>query len=88
MCGPCQLPQQRWKRMRSCGRPFSAWFNASILGSVNLRYSSKVGSGLIWSKFSAIAGSSICRTSPASTIALYSSRMASAQANTNSSSLL
>jgi hypothetical protein len=26
-----------WKRMRSCGRPFKAWFSASISTIVNLR---------------------------------------------------
>ena len=44
------------------------------------RYSSTVGAGLIISQFSAIEGSSSCSTRPASIIALYSSRIASAQA--------
>jgi hypothetical protein len=39
------------------------------------------------SQFSAMLGSSSCSTKPASTIAWYSSRMASAQAKMNSSSL-
>jgi len=39
-----------------------------------------VGSGTIWSQLSAITGSSIWSISPESTIALYSSRIASAQA--------
>jgi hypothetical protein len=38
------------------------------------------GSGVIWSQFSAMEGSSIWRMSPASTMALYSSFSASAQA--------
>src|SRR2546426_5773625 len=29
VCGPCQLPQQRWNRMRSSGRPLIAWLSAS-----------------------------------------------------------
>jgi len=39
------------------------------------------------SQFSAIDGSSICNTNPDSTIARYSSRIASAQANSSSSSV-
>ncbi len=34
-CGPCQLPQQRWKRMRSSGRPWMAWLSASTRSMVN-----------------------------------------------------
>jgi hypothetical protein len=47
---------------------------------VNLSYASTEGSGTIWSQFSAIAGSSSWSISPASMIAVYSSRIASAQA--------
>ena len=64
MCGPCQLPQHRWKRIRSCGRPRIAWLSASTRTIENFLYSSTVGSGLIMSQFSAIAGSSSCRTKP------------------------
>ena len=46
-----------------------------------------LGSGLTWSQFSAIEGSSSWRMKPASMMAWYSSRMASAQAKRNSSSL-
>jgi hypothetical protein len=35
VCGPCQLPQHRWKRMRSGGNPRSAWFSASIRTMMN-----------------------------------------------------
>ena len=45
------------------------------------------GSGVIWSKFSASDGSSSWTMSPASTIARYSSRSASAQAKMCSSSV-
>jgi hypothetical protein len=37
VCGPCQLPQQMWYRMRSSGRPLSAWFIASTRISANRR---------------------------------------------------
>src|SRR6185503_11095362 len=32
---PCQLPQQRWKRMRSAGSPLMAWLIASTRTMVN-----------------------------------------------------
>src|SRR5215470_15003716 len=70
------------------GMPLMAWLSASTRRMENLRYSSTVGSGLIMSQFSAMAGSSSCSMRPASTMALYSSRMASAQAKRNSSSVL
>ena len=34
-CGPCQLPQHRWNRMRSAGSPRSAWLSASTRTVVN-----------------------------------------------------
>src|SRR5262245_6481609 len=46
VCGPCQLPQQRWKRMRSLGMPLMAWLSASTRRMENLRYSSTVGFGI------------------------------------------
>jgi hypothetical protein len=87
-CGPCQLPQHRWKRIRSAGSPRSAWLSASTRIIENFRYASTEGAGLIMSQFSAMDGSSSCSTSPASTMALYSSRIASAHAWMNSSSVL
>ncbi len=35
--GPCQLPQQQWKRMSSRGMPRKAWLSASTRTIVNLR---------------------------------------------------
>src|SRR5215813_3218715 len=64
--GPCQLPQQRWKRTRSLGSPRSAWLRASTRIMESFRYSSTVGAGLIMSQFSAMAGSSSWSTRPAS----------------------
>ena len=34
-CGPCQDPQQQWKRTSSRGMPRSAWFSASTRTIVN-----------------------------------------------------
>ena len=73
--------------MRSSGSPRRAWLSASTRIIEKRRYSATVGAGLIMSQFSAMDGSSSCRMSPASMIALYSSRMASAQAKRNSSSV-
>ena len=42
-CGPFQLPQQTWYRVRSGGIPRSAWFSAAMRGSVQravIRYRS------------------------------------------------
>ena len=86
-CGPCQDPQQQWKRTSSRGIPRSAWFSASTRTIVNFRYSSSDGSVANWSQFSAKDGSSIWTMMPAFVIARYSSRIASAHAQTNSSSV-
>ena len=72
--------------MRSGGRSRIAWLSASISRLVYRRYSSGVGAGEMPSQFSAMAGSSSWSMSPASMIALYSSRIASAHAHSSSSS--
>ena len=44
-----------------------------------------LGSGLIWSKFSAIEGSSTCTVRPDAAIASYSGRITSTQASRKAS---
>ena len=77
-CGPCQLPQQRWKRMvrrQSLDR---------VVERVDLHLGHPVAldSGLLLRLIPVLGDRRIveCRVRPASTIALYSSRIASAQA--------
>ena len=62
-----------------------AWFSASTRSCANLRYSGTVRPACICQP-SARSGSSICSRKPASTMALYSSCMASAMAKRYSSS--